>query len=85
MNIWPNVISAMLLVPICQKSHPKIPYSYNCEKSIGNIRLGVFCKLLSRPFEKVDMTLGQGQKARDTRKNWQFKVAFRLGKSSSNV
>ncbi len=28
-NFGPNIISAMLLVPIYQKSHPKIPYSYH--------------------------------------------------------
>ncbi len=35
----------------------------------------------SMPFDKIDMTLGEGQKARGSRKNGKIKVAFLLRKS----
>ena len=55
--------------------------SVNFRPNFINTILLVFCKLLSRPFHKIDMTLGQGHKASGTRKNGQIKVAFLLGKS----
>ena len=51
---------------------------YDCEKSIMNIRLGSFASYSEDHFIKIDVTLGQGQKAR---KNGQINVAFLLGKS----
>ncbi len=44
-------------------------------------RNGVFCKLLSEPFDKMYMTRGQGQWHRVTGKNGFRKVAFLLKKS----
>ena len=45
------------------------------------IAVRVFCKLLLRQFDKIDMTLGQGQWPRINRKNWWIKPAFLLVKS----
>ncbi len=44
-------------------------------------RNGLFCKLLSEPFDKMYMTRGQGQWPRVTGKNGSRKVAFLLKKS----
>ena len=41
----------------------------------------VIYKLLSRPFHKIDMTLGQGRKPMGTGKKGHIKVVFLLGKS----
>ncbi len=42
---------------------------------------GVFCILLSKPFDKIDMTLGQGQWPRVTGRTWVNQCALLLEKS----
>ena len=50
----------------------------------GKVSFGEECRLVNfgpRAFDKIDMTLGQGQKPWGTRENGKIKVVFLLGKS----
>ncbi len=53
----------MVFGVICKRPRLKIPYG-----SLALLRHGVFCELLSRPFDKIKMTRGRGRWPSDFRK-----------------
>ena len=78
---WPQVTDPnpgscqdcqMVLGVICKRPHSKNSLWF---------WHGVFCKFLSRPFDKIKMTRGRGQWPRDFRKLGWFSCALLLEKS----